>query len=214
MAKESLQVHSYTHRLKLWGHRDPRQPNNFYKLFFLPVTLFRYAGIIFSGVLVDGVLSWFNVLLGTTALIFGAEPYNFSANMIGLTNIASLIGTTAGCLISGWLNDNLATWHARRNDGIKEPEARLWAALVPLVLHPAGCILYGVGAAHHVHWVGVCFGMDLLTLSIVMGSTLALSYDIDCYKEVARESLISVIIIRNCMGEYLPGETSSFVSQL
>lgn len=200
---QSIPVHSYTHRLKLWGLRDPRQPNNFFKFFFLPLTLLRYPNIVFSGILIGGVLSWFNVLSGTTALVFGSEPYNFGVNMIGLTNLACLIGTTAGCMLSGWLNDYLATWLARRNSGIKEPEARLWAAVIPLILHPAGCILYGVGSAHHIHWVGICFGMGLVTLSIVTASTLALSYDVDCYKEVAGESIVSVINVRNCIGEFI-----------
>lgn len=199
---ETFVTKTYLQRLKLWGHRDPRQPNTFIKNFWLPFYLFKYPSIVFSGILVGSVLSWFNVLLGTIATVFGSVPYNFSTNMIGLTYLACLIGTTVGCLIAGDLNDRLAMIMARRNGGVKEPEARLWAALVPFILHPAGCILYGVGAAHEIHWVGLCFGIGLVTLAIVMGSTLALSYTIDCYKEIAGVALITVIIIRNCMGKF------------
>ncbi|KAF1810054.1 MFS general substrate transporter [Eremomyces bilateralis CBS 781.70] len=197
---ETYQVKSSVQKLKLWGHRDPRQPNTFMKFFFLPFELLRYPSIVFSGILVGGILSWFNVLLGTISSVFDGDPYNFSANMVGLTYIACLIGCTIGCLISGWLNDSIATFVARKNNGIKEPEARLWVAIVPFILHPAGCVLYGVGAAKGIHWVGVCFGLGVLTCAIVMGSVLALNYCVDCYKEIAGEALITVIIIRNCMG--------------
>lgn len=197
---ETYTVTSYAQRLKLWGHRDPRQENNFFRFFLVPFQLLKFPGIVFSGILVGSVLSWFNVLLGTVALIFGDDPYNFSANIIGLMYIPCILGITVGCLLSGWLNDTLATALARRNNGVKEPEARLWAAVIPLVLHPAGCILYGVGAAHQIHWVGLCFGIGIICCSIVMGSTLALNYTVDSYKEVTGEALVTVIIIRNIMG--------------
>ncbi|KAI9371909.1 major facilitator superfamily domain-containing protein [Aspergillus egyptiacus] len=198
---EAYRVRPYVQRLKLFPRRDPRQPRTFLsKFFFLPLYLMRYPAIVFSGILIGGVLAWYNVLVGTMALVFGNAPYNFSTNMIGLTYLAAWFGTTIGCLVSGWMNDKLATFIARRNNGIKEPEARLWTAVVPLILHPAGCILYGVGAAHGIHWVGLCFGLGLVTLGIVVGSTLALSYCVDCYKEVAGESIVTVIIIRNTIG--------------
>ncbi|OIW30445.1 MFS general substrate transporter [Coniochaeta ligniaria NRRL 30616] len=199
-AAQSYAVHGYAHRLKLWGHRDPRQPNTFLKFFFIPFYLMRYPSIVFSGLLVGCQLAWYNVLLGTITSVFGEAPYNFSSNMIGLTYLACFIGTSIGCLLAGWLNDRIATWVARKNNGIKEPEARLWVAIIPMIIHPAGCILFGVGGAHHIHWVGVCFGIIMVTTGIVMGATLALSYAVDCYKEIAGEAIITVIIIRNIIG--------------
>lgn len=197
---ENYRLRSYPQRLKLWGARDPRQPNNYFKFFLLPIYFFRYPSIVFSGLLVGSVLAWYNVLIGPITQVFGGAPYEFSANMIGLTYVACIAGTTVGCLIAGWFVDKLAIFLARKNKGIKEPEARLWAAVVPIILHPTGCILYGVGAAYEIHWVGLCFGLGITTLGIVMGSTLALSYCVDCYQEVAGEAIVTVIIIRNCIG--------------
>lgn len=197
---EAYRVRPFVQRLKLTSARDARQPNAF-KFVLLPLQLMRYPSILFSGVLIGGVLAWFNVFTGTMALVFGNAPYDFSTNMIGLTYLACLIGASFGCVFAGWFTDWVAVFLARRNNGIKEPEARLWAALIPLVLHPAGCVLYGVGAAHGVHWVGLCFGLGLVTFGIVMGSTLALSYCVDCYREVAGEAIVSIIVIRNSIGQ-------------
>ncbi|KAF4945407.1 hypothetical protein FSARC_14433 [Fusarium sarcochroum] len=199
--RETYQVQPFQQRLKLWGARDPRQPNTFkLRFMLLPLYLMRYPSVFFSGILIGGVLGWFNVFAGTIPLVFGNPPYNFSTNMIGLVYLACFIGASAGCLVAGSLTDKLAVFMARRNKGIKEPEARLWAAVVPMILHPAGSILFGVGAAHGIHWVGLCFGLGLVTLGIVMGSTLALSYCVDCYKEVAGEAIVTIIVIRNSIG--------------
>lgn len=77
--------------------------------------------------------------------------YNHITNNICLTNIASLTGTTVGCLIPVWVNGNLPTALACKTGSIGETETRLWAALVSLMLYLAECNIYGVGVANHVH---------------------------------------------------------------
>ncbi|KAH7143559.1 major facilitator superfamily domain-containing protein [Dactylonectria macrodidyma] len=186
-------------KMRLWGLRDPRQPNPF-KLFFLPIQLYRYPGMIFSGILVGGILSWYNVVGGSLALILSNAPYNFTANTIGLTYLACFIGVSIGCFISGWLSDIIVIKLARRNGGVMEPEQRLWLCLVAIVAHPAGCLLYGVGASYSIHWVGIIFGLGLISVTLPIGTSLAFTYILDSYKEVAGEGMVSVILIRNLMG--------------
>ncbi|KPM44080.1 hypothetical protein AK830_g2409 [Neonectria ditissima] len=195
----SERTKTYAEKLKMWGLRDSRQPNTF-KFFFLPFQLLRYPGMVFAGILVGGVLSWYNVVGGSLALILSNEPYNFSANTIGLTYLASVIGVTIGCVISGWLSDIMTIKLARRNGGVYEPEQRLWMCVVAIVAHPAGCLLYGVGASYSIHWVGIVFGLGLISVTLPIGSSLAFTYILDSYKEVAGEGLVSAILIRNLMG--------------
>ncbi|KAH6984494.1 major facilitator superfamily domain-containing protein [Ilyonectria sp. MPI-CAGE-AT-0026] len=186
-------------KMKMWGLRDPRQPNTF-KLFFLPFQLYRYPGMVFAGILVGGILSWYNVVGGSLALILSNAPYNFSANTIGLTYLACFIGVSIGCFLSGWLSDIVTLKLARRNGGIMEPEHRLYMCVVAIVAHPAGCLLYGVGASYSIHWVGIVFGLGLISVTLPIGSSLALTYILDSYKEMAGEGLVSAILIRNLMG--------------
>jgi MFS family permease len=192
---------TYAQKLKLWGYRDHRQPNPF-KLILLPIQLLlQFPGMFFSGVLVGGILSWYTVVGGSQALIFGRAPYNFSAHAIGLTYLSCLVGVTIGCVLSGNMSDKLAIFLARRHHGIMEPEQRLWICLISLVLHPAGCLLYGVGASFHIHWFGVVFGLGMICVTIPIGSTLAYTYVIDSYRELAGEGLVSIILVRNMMGK-------------
>ena len=207
----STRTRTYTEKLKLWGYRDPRQPDAF-KAIILPFKLlFMFPAMFVSGLLVGGILSWYNVVGGSQALIFGNAPYNFSANNIGLTYLASLVGVSIGCVLSGWMSDKLVLRLARRNHGIMEPEQRLWLCILALIIHPAGCLLYGVGASYHIHWFGVVFGLGLICVTLPMGSTLAYTYIMDSYSEMAGEGMVSAILVRNMMGKSHPN-TSTFLS--
>ncbi|KAM0547274.1 hypothetical protein ACHAPJ_010409 [Fusarium lateritium] len=190
---------SYAEKLKLWGFRHPEQPNTF-KFFFLPFQLLRYPGMLFAGLLVGGILSWYNVVGGSLALILSSEPYHFSTNAIGLTYLACVVGVTIGCYLSGWMSDVMVLRLARRNNGVMEPEQRLWMCLIAMVAHPAGCLLFGVGASFQIHWVGIVFGLGLISVTLPIGSSLAFTYILDSYKEVAGEGLVSAILVRNLMG--------------
>lgn len=68
-----------------------------------------------------------------------------------------------------------------------------------------------VGAAYQIHWIGLCVSIVLVTLSIVMGATLALRYAIDYYKEIAGEVIVIVIMILNVMGKSIIQHLFSFV---
>ncbi|KAL3472556.1 major facilitator superfamily domain-containing protein [Aspergillus californicus] len=193
---------SYMQKVKLWGFQHAQQPNPF-KVFFLPIQLlFTFPAMFFSGLLVGGILSWYNVVSGSMALILGDAPYNFSTNTIGLTYLACLVGVTIGCCFTGWMSDVVAIRLARRNDGTMEAEQRLWICLIPLIVHPAGCLLYGVGASYGIHWAGVVIGLALIAVTLPMGSTLAYTYILDSYREMAGEGIVAVILVRNMMGKF------------
>ena len=80
-----------------------------------------------------------------------------------------------------------------------QSEYRLWLFTLPLPLIFGGLILWGVGAAHSVHWFGLVFAMGLLAFSNTVGAQLSISYCIDSYRELSGEAIVTVILIRNTM---------------
>ena len=80
-----------------------------------------------------------------------------------------------------------------------EPEYRLWLFCLSLLFLPGGLILWGVGAAHDIHWVGLAFGMGIIGFTNTMGLQLSVSYCIDSYRELSGEAIVTVILIRNTM---------------
>ncbi|KAL0938443.1 major facilitator superfamily protein [Colletotrichum truncatum] len=186
-------------KLKLWGH-EGQQKRSMFKHALVPFLLLRFPTVLFSGVLVGGILSWYNVVGGSLALILGNPPYNFSSNVVGLFYLASVIGVSIGCVISGWASDRLPITMSRRHGGVMEPEYRLWLCAIAIVAHPVGCILYGVGASYEIHWIGIAFGFGFISITLPLGTSLAFTYILDSFKEFAGEGFVSVILIRNSMG--------------
>ncbi|KAI6464532.1 hypothetical protein MCOR17_005307 [Pyricularia oryzae] len=75
---------------------------------------------------------------------------------------------------SGFLYGISLSWYNVLN-GIREPEHRLWVLLLAGVMSSAGPITWGVGAHYSVHWVGLDFGLGMLTFGVVTGGSIAVS---------------------------------------
>ncbi|KAK6199526.1 MFS general substrate transporter [Scheffersomyces amazonensis] len=197
---KSYQTKTFAQRLKFWGARDPRQKNVFWQSMYMPFVLVQFIPILYAGLTVGVVLSVFNVVNATISTVLSSPPYNFSANMIGVFFISPAIGITIGSYFSGAIVDKFTIIQARKGKGFREPESRLWLAVVPMIIHPFGCLLYGIGASHGIHWIGLAFGLGMICSTFPIGSAIAINYIIDCYKEVSGDGLVTMILIRNSMG--------------
>lgn len=102
-----------------------------------------------------------------------------------------------GGAMSDWFTQKMA----RRNLGIMEPEFRLWTMAIPAVINMAGLLMYGVGAANEEHWiVSAGFGTAFIAFGIGSGGAIAITYAIDCYPEIASESLVLMLFVRSLLG--------------
>ena len=117
-------------------------PNKNYLLLLLkPLPLVVYPATIFGFLVFASSLGFFLAALSVNPSVFQAPPYNMSPAINGLINIPSLIGHFAGSICGGALTDKIAEWQARKNNGIFEPEARLVALIIPLIITPAGLLM-------------------------------------------------------------------------
>jgi hypothetical protein len=178
---------------------DKKRPFHLFRMMIRPLLFFSLPSVVYAGFSYGSNLIWFNVLNGTASLILSAPPYNFASSMVGLSYVSPLIGVTCGSFYSGVLGDRIVLWFARRNKGVLESEHRLWLFTASLILIPGSLILWGVGAAHHVHWFGLIFAMGVIAASNTIGVQLSVSYCIDSYKDLSGEAMVTVIIIRNTM---------------
>jgi hypothetical protein len=60
-------------------------------------------------------------------------------------------------------------------------------------------ILWGVGSARGIHWIGLAFGVGMMGFTNGLAATLSLGYALDCYRELGTEVMIAVIIVRNSL---------------
>ena len=101
--------------------------------FWIPWKLFAFPIVEWAAFVVSWSASSFLTINLTQAQNFAAPPYNFSAQSVGFTNFAMLIGAILGLLTNGRLSDWIAARATKKNRGIREPEMRI-PTLLPYVL--------------------------------------------------------------------------------
>ncbi|KAH7473326.1 major facilitator superfamily domain-containing protein [Fusarium oxysporum f. sp. albedinis] len=172
----------------------------FVRQFYRPLQLSWFPAIVWSGLEYGACVSWITVLGTTTASILGSSPYNMSNEALGLIWLSPLIGGLFGALMAGPFNDKLVLFLTRRNRGWLEPEFRLQVFIPMAFLMSGGLLLYGVGAANALPWIGPVVGMGLVGFGLTVAAALTMAYVVDCYKEVDGEAITTVILIRNIIG--------------
>lgn len=190
---------TYRQKLGLW---DKPRPFMMHWRAWQTLKFLSWPVVFYSGFSYGSYLIWFNILNATASIILGGPPYHFSAAIVGLCYLACILGVTVASVFTGVFSDWFVLRLARRGGtggGIFEPEQRLWLFAVPTVLLPCGAILWGVGAAHGVHWFGLLVAMFLVSMCNACGISLSLAYLVDAYREVAGDALATCIILRNTM---------------
>ncbi|TWU71187.1 hypothetical protein ED733_001573 [Metarhizium rileyi] len=137
--------------------------------------LLTWPNIFFAGFSYGTYLIWFKILNATSSIILDGAPYNFKPSIVGLSYIACLVGVILGSAYSGIASDKVVLHLARRNQGIFEPEQRLWLFSGMTIAAPFSLLLWGVGAAHQIHWFGLLFAMVVLAATSAAGVTLSVA---------------------------------------
>ncbi|KAL0942734.1 major facilitator superfamily transporter [Colletotrichum truncatum] len=109
----------------------------------------------------------------------GGQPSDFGRSLF-------FIGLIVGTLISeiffsGKLSDWLVVKLAKRNDGTKTAEMRLWLAYPAAILTAVGLIVWGVSIDKGYHWMVGQVAFALFGAGIQMGNTAICSYIVDAY---------------------------------
>uniref|UniRef100_A0A060T1K0 ARAD1C17094p n=1 Tax=Blastobotrys adeninivorans TaxID=409370 RepID=A0A060T1K0_BLAAD len=186
-------------RMALFRRKNPKVTLRTFVLMALrPVYMFFALPLIaWCGTFYGWALAWYNVYNATASSILSEPPYNFSSAIVGTTYVAPLIGALVGGIYAGPISDWVVLQIARRNGGVREPEHRLIGLAAYCVIMPAGIFLWGIGAAHHIAWIGLLFGAAMVGACNVIGGAYSIAYSVDCYKDISGESLVSVILARN-----------------
>ncbi|QNP97261.1 YALIA101S01e15324g1_1 [Yarrowia lipolytica] len=179
---------------------DEPKPMMLWTMIKRPFIIFvRFPVIVYSGFLCGTGLICFNICNATTSYVLSNPPYNFKASMVGLCYISPCVIVFLASFYGGYMSDLLRMKLAKRNGGISEPEHRLWVLLAYLILCPPALILWGIGAAEGIHWFPIVLGMGLVKGLGTLTSICALNYAVDSYREIASDSMVVVILIRNLM---------------
>lgn len=141
----SIPRKTYTQRMALITKTDAPVIRHIYQPF---VVLATFPAITYSAVTFGTVLSCFAIIITIMAIYLPLPPYNFSPSGVGLMNLPPFIGAAIGSFVGGWANDKSIMYLAKKNQGIYEPEMRLWMVLPTALTIPIGILVFGIGIAH------------------------------------------------------------------
>ncbi|KAJ4410522.1 hypothetical protein N0V91_002009 [Didymella pomorum] len=137
-----------------------------YQPFFVMATI---PAVLYVALLYGLVTAAFQVSVTLISTYLPAPPYNFNASQVGLMGVSALVGNTLGTILSSPFSDRLILWLTRKNNGVYEPEMRLWLLLAFAPLFPAGILIFGA----------------------------ALTYLTDSYTDIIADAVVGVTFTRN-----------------
>ena len=181
---------TWTQELRLWSGVAP--DTSLLLMFVRPLPMFVYPCVIYAflGYAVSLVLTVaVNIL---NPFVLQAPPYNWSPMINGLINIPGFLGNFIGSYAGGWLTDIFCDWKTRSNNGIFEPENRLWLCIFPLFITGAGCVLFGYGVDRTLHWTSLFFGYGMISFALSAVPTITMAYVSDCLLPVNADALMLV----------------------
>ncbi|ORY56986.1 major facilitator superfamily domain-containing protein [Pseudomassariella vexata] len=170
----------------------------FLRHMYQPLVLLTTIPAVAYTALVYGILVATQDVMSTTFSTYMTEPpYKFNASQIGLMNLPKLAGVTIGSLVAGPVSDVMILCLARRNNGIYEPEQRLWSIIPFIAFIPAGALMFGIGLNNGLPWPVIAVGLFLYKLGIAPINSLTITYLTDSYKDIIGDALVGVTVVRN-----------------
>ena len=128
-----------------------------------------------------------SALFAVTGAQIAGKNFGFDLEHIGLYMGVPL---TIGCIIgegtAGWVSDAIINAYAKRHNGYRKPEARLY--LIPLTMLLAiGTATYGYCIQSGKPWIDAAVVMAISGLGTQVGTTMVYTYTTDSYKPQSGE---------------------------
>ena len=162
--------------------------------------VFAFPAVIYSGIQWGGQDAWLTFYLTVEQNNWYNPPYNYTDAAVGIMNVPCLIGAVIGCFWGGYLSDKFVIWKAKRNNGIREAEHRLWMMFPVAILSPAGMFLFGIGSNDTWSWPVPYIGLGLIGFGWGCAGDLSMSYLMDAYPEMVLEGMVGVSVVNNSIG--------------
>lgn len=121
----------------------------------------------------------------TSSRTFLKPPYNWELGDLGLLSLAGFIGSVLAFYAGGRLIDIMSNRSTKKHGGVRMPEYRLPAIVIPGSIGPAGILIFGLCVAHKTHWIGPAVGYAMQAFGVAAISNVAVTYALDSYKPVS-----------------------------
>ncbi|TEA12921.1 putative MFS-type transporter [Colletotrichum sidae] len=181
------------------GVRDKPRQNRMLDIALGSFTGFTYPSVVYAGLMYGANnLVWSGVQNATAGTVY-TTMYGFSTAGVAAAYAGGVLGTMVGGYYCGKVGRLLTVRLARRNNGVSESEHSLWLFAASVFLVPFSMLLYGLGVAYHVHWVGLVVSQFALAVNNALAVAGSLGYAIASYPQLSGDMITTCVIIRNTM---------------
>lgn len=155
--------------------------------FGTPFRMIRYWAVTLPCIYFMTANTYGSALFAVTGAKIAASVYKFDVAQTGLfIGVPLTIGCMIGEATTGWISDIIINSYAKRHNGYRKPEARLF--LIPLcTLLCIGTATYGFCIDHHKRWIESAVCMGVSGLGCQVGATVVYTYCTDSYKPQSGE---------------------------
>ncbi|KAG6005719.1 hypothetical protein E4U21_007735 [Claviceps maximensis] len=208
--KAPPKIRAYTHNLR---HQPPRtfiqqlkpfhgrlNSDQWLKVMIRPFILYSYPAVLWSSAVYACSIGWLIVISETMAVIYrDPTKYNFTALQTGLVYVSPFIGGVLGTGVAGKISDVIVRAMSRRNGGLYEPEFRLVMAIPITISTCIGLIGFGWSVDARDHWIVPTIFFGVLSFGCSLGSTTAITFCVDSYRQYAGEALVTLNFSKNIL---------------
>ncbi|KAL3423143.1 major facilitator superfamily transporter [Phlyctema vagabunda] len=133
--------------------------------------------------------------------ILTMEPAAYASYKLqvqGLFFTGLIVGTVvAEIAVSGRLSDWIMAQTAKRNGGVRVPEARLWLGYPGAVLCSLGLLIWGLSIDRTWHWMTGQIGFFLFGAGLQIGNTALSNYIVDSYYDHSMDIIVFYSVLIN-----------------
>ncbi|KAK9443062.1 Major facilitator superfamily domain, general substrate transporter [Metarhizium brunneum] len=203
-------IKAYTHNLRqqpaqtftqqLKPYHGRLNNDRWLKVMIRPFILFSYPAVLWSSAVYACSIGWLIVISETMAVIYrDPASYNFGALQTGLVYVSPFVGGVLGTGVAGKISDLIVRAMSRRNGGMYEPEFRLVMAIPIMLTTCIGLMGFGWSAQEKDHWMIPTAFFGILSFGCSLGSTTAITFCVDSYRQYAGEALVTLNFSKNVL---------------
>lgn len=180
-----LEKRSFTQKLLFHGKVLDRKVQA--RDFVTSLRMIQYAAVTLPATWYCTANTYGSALFAVTGSHLAAKVYHFDIEQTGLfMGIPLTVGCAIGEASAGWVSDTIINAYARRHNGYRKPEARLY--LLPLCTFLAiGTSTYGYCVQFGKPWIQAAVCMAISGLGTQVGTTMVYTYCTDSYKPQSSE---------------------------
>ncbi|PPQ96419.1 hypothetical protein CVT26_005098 [Gymnopilus dilepis] len=134
-------------------------------------------GIGINGTFID------SVKVTNTVLLQSQPPLGFGLDPISVSGVYAtpVVAAFLGLVIGRHLNDWIMAWEVKRNNGVFEAEARLWACYIGGIIYVIGFVVLGAALQNHLNVAAVILGWGIAQIAVLVITVPVYAYCNDCF---------------------------------